>query len=90
MLGDIGAAGRAARTIIGEAVNAASRLEAETKLRGVEALISEAVLSDAGLAVPDEALLTLELRGVQVPVRALALAQVVDLRDRISDLTPGP
>jgi len=73
VLGEIGAAGQAPRTLIGDSVNAASRLEAETKALGVEALVSLSVLRAAGVALPPEGLTTFALRGVAEPVAALVV-----------------
>ena len=81
VMGEIGAAGEAPRTIIGESVNAASRLEAKTKDLAVEALVSEAVLRAADIALATSELVSLELRGVNEPVRSLALdhaSKIVD------------
>lgn len=80
VLGEIGAAGNAPRTIIGETVNAASRLEAKTKDLGVEVLISSAVLDSAGIDLTPLDLTTLELRGVRAPVESLALARAREIK----------
>lgn len=79
VLGEIGAAGNAPRTIIGETVNAASRLEAMTKEMGVQALVSGPVLTGAGVAVEGLDLVALELRGVRQPVPALAVQDAAAL-----------
>ncbi|WP_422063058.1 adenylate/guanylate cyclase domain-containing protein [Shimia sp.] len=73
VLGEIGAANLAPRTIIGDTVNAASRLEGETKALGVEALVSASVLEAAGYDPTQHDLKVLNLRGVAKPVHALAL-----------------
>ena len=78
VLGEIGAAGNAPRTLIGDTVNAASRLEGKTKELGVELLISEALLLSAGIEVSGLDMETLELRGVAAPLRALALKTGAD------------
>ncbi len=78
--GEIGAAGNAPRTIIGETVNAASRLEACTKDMGVQVLVSEPVLRGAGIETQSLEMQDLELRGVRHPVPALALAQASALK----------
>lgn len=79
VLGEIGAAGHAPRTIIGETVNAASRLEAMTKEVGVEVLVSDAVLEAAGIETAPLDLITLDLRGVRAQVRALALRRATGI-----------
>ncbi|WP_424831289.1 adenylate/guanylate cyclase domain-containing protein [Ruegeria sp.] len=79
VLGEIGAAGHASRTIIGDAVNVASRLEGETKAQGVELLVSEELLRAADVAVDPEAIQSFELRGVSQPVPALPVARAADL-----------
>lgn len=79
VLGEIGAAGQAPRTIIGETVNAASRLEAATKELSVELIVSEAVLRAAAVETVDLELVTLNLRGVAEPVRALAVPRAMQL-----------
>jgi len=91
VLGEIGAAGNAPRTIIGETVNAASRLEAATKDLSVELIVSEAVLRAAGIDLSGLDLVTLELRGVAEPVRALAVARAMQLSDMMkpSQTPPG-
>ncbi len=73
VLGEIGAAGNAPRTLIGDAVNTASRLEGRTKDLGVELLVSEPLLHSAGIETEGFEFLTLELRGVANPLRALAV-----------------
>ncbi len=72
VLGEIGAAGNAPRTLIGDTVNAASRLESETKTLGVELLVSAQVLEAAQLLDDDTPLQEFALRGVSEPVFALA------------------
>ena len=90
VLGEIGAAGNAPRTLIGDTVNTASRLEGKTKELGVQLLISEATLSGAGYDSAAFDLVTLELRGVSEPLAALAIDAGADL-DKMLDvaaLTP--
>ncbi|SDD06543.1 adenylate/guanylate cyclase domain-containing protein [Ruegeria marina] len=79
VLGEIGAGGHAPRTIIGDTVNAASRLEAETKALGVELLVSEAVLVAAGIETTGLDLQEFTLRGVPEPVRALPVSDAARL-----------
>lgn len=84
VMGEIGAAGNAPRTIIGETVNAASRLEAMTKEIGVEALVSAAVLEGAGIDIEPLDLMTLDLRGVRAPVRSLAVSHASGMADLLN------
>ncbi len=86
VLGEIGAAGRAPRTIIGEAVNAASRLEGKTKDLGVELLVSQEVLTCAGYDAQMFDLMTLDLRGVPDPITALAMTRAADLEQALDGL----
>ncbi len=79
VLGEIGAAGNAPRTIIGETVNAASRLEAATKDLSVELLVSQEVLQAAQVETSALDLITLDLRGVARPVLALAVPRAINL-----------
>lgn len=79
VLGEIGAASDAPRTIIGDTVNAASRLEGKTKELGVELLVSQPVLDCAGIDTASLDLIPLELRGVAEPIPALALASGQEL-----------
>lgn len=83
VLGEIGTAENAPRTIIGDTVNAASRLEAETKALGVEALVSASLLNAAGVAVENLNLVALSLRGVAHPVEALAVPKGSELADSL-------
>jgi adenylate cyclase len=73
VLGEIGAAGNAPRTLIGDTVNTASRLEGKTKELGVQLLISESVLKSAGIDTGGLNLIELELRGLTHPLPTLAL-----------------
>ncbi|WP_333781869.1 adenylate/guanylate cyclase domain-containing protein [Shimia sp. MMG029] len=81
VIGEIGAAQHAPRTIIGDTVNAASRLEGATKELGVELLVSESALRAVGQDVDRLDLEILELRGVSKPVLALPVQIGSDLRD---------
>lgn len=83
VLGEIGAAGNAPPTIIGDTVNAASRLEGQTKELSVQLLVSRQLLNSAGIDTDRLQLVTLQLRGVTDPVQALAVSDGRDL-DRIT------
>ncbi|PSL20210.1 adenylate/guanylate cyclase domain-containing protein [Shimia abyssi] len=79
VLGEIGAAENAPRTIIGDTVNAASRLEAKTKDLGVETLVSRDVLLAAGVDLAPLKLQLVELRGVAQPLSVLAVPRAANL-----------
>ncbi|WP_245510725.1 adenylate/guanylate cyclase domain-containing protein [Antarcticimicrobium sediminis] len=89
VLGEIGAAGNAPRTIIGDTVNAASRLEGKTKELGVEVLVSQTVLHSAGIDTDALDFVTLDLRGVATPVIALSMASGQDLAPLLVDTAPA-
>ncbi|WP_010441793.1 adenylate/guanylate cyclase domain-containing protein [Ruegeria conchae] len=86
VLGEIGAAKHAPRTIIGDAVNVASRLEAETKALGVELLVSDKVLDAAGLQCDPRDLREFSLRGVSEPVPALPVRHAAYLESQTTPL----
>ena len=79
VLGEIGSAAHAPRTIIGDSVNTASRLEAQTKELGVELLISARVLQAAGYGAKDFPLQEFRLRGVAEPLAALPVEHAAAL-----------
>lgn len=83
VLGEIGAAKHAPRTIIGDAVNVASRLEGETKALGVELLVSADVLAAADLHCDPGNLRDFQLRGVAKPVPALPVTHASELERQI-------
>jgi adenylate cyclase len=87
VLGEIGTTGNAPRTLIGSAVNAASRLEAKTKELGVELLISDTVVQAAGMAAPQDLFQDFALRGVDHPVRALPVARASSLEQLLTAQT---
>ncbi|MEM8732334.1 MAG: adenylate/guanylate cyclase domain-containing protein [Pseudomonadota bacterium] len=75
VLGEIGAADHAPRTIIGDTVNAASRLEGETKTMKVELLVSGSVLEAAGHDIAFLPMVSMTLRGRDEPLEALPVAR---------------
>lgn len=89
VVGEIGAAGAAPRTIIGEAVNTASRIEGKTKELGVELLITEPVLTNAGYPPSQDLLQMLDLRGVPHPVSAVALAKASMTTQLLEEIAKG-
>ncbi len=82
VLGEIGAVKHAPRTIIGDAVNVASRLEAETKALNVELLVSEDLLRAAGVTQGLDELRDFNLRGVSEAVSALPVRRATSLTQR--------
>jgi len=79
VLGEIGAAGQAPRTLIGDTVNAASRLEGGTKGLGVQALISIDVLEAAGAVTDSAAMIEMDLRGRDTALAALPVLDATQL-----------
>ncbi|MEM9049036.1 MAG: adenylate/guanylate cyclase domain-containing protein [Pseudomonadota bacterium] len=77
--GEIGAAGTAQITIIGDAVNMAARLEGMCKPLQAQAVISRPVLEEAGVYLPDAAWQNLNLRGVHLDVQAIPLRSAADI-----------
>lgn len=80
VVGTTGTETRLKFTVIGNTVNVASRLQAATRDLGCEGLYSVAALTAAGF-VPSEMARVhdVQLRGHQVPVAAVALAQNIAL-----------
>ena len=87
VLGEIGAAGLAPRTLIGDTVNTASRLEGQTKTLGVQALVSLDVLMAAGLETDGADLLSLDLRGRETSLVALPVRDATMLRAHLSTVS---
>ncbi|MBE1284266.1 MAG: 2Fe-2S iron-sulfur cluster binding domain-containing protein [Rhodobacteraceae bacterium] len=79
VLGEIGVVGNAPRTIIGDSVNAASRLEQQTKALSIELLISKPVLDAAQVPTDGLELQEFELRGVSEPISALPVQRAATL-----------
>ncbi len=88
VLGEIGAAGHAPRTLIGSTVNAASRLEAKTKDLGVELLVSREVFAAADIGDPTNGYQDFDLRGVDGTITALPLPRASSLADVVAALSP--
>ena len=88
VLGEIGA-GKAPRTIIGDAVNTASRLEAKTKDLGVPLLVTKDLLEVADITLADERFEVLELRGVDRQISALAIENPTEVTRMMAEARPG-
>lgn len=86
VIGEIGAAGNAPRTIIGDSVNTASRLEGASKDQEVELIVSASVLQAAGYQHLDLDMQTLSLRGVAEPLSALPVRRASDLPQLLGSL----
>ncbi len=85
VVGEIGAAGHASKTIIGDAVNVASRLESETKALKVELLVSQELLKAAGVVVPQNDIRLFQLRGVSEPIPALPVTRASTLEQNATE-----
>jgi len=83
VVGQIGHAGTASVTVIGNTVNAASRLEALTKEKGCQLIVSSEVLAQAGLDLAG-------FRREDVAVRGLSATRSVALIARARDLPDIP
>jgi len=86
VLGEIGAAGNAPRTLIGDTVNTASRIEGVTKEYKVQAFVSAPLLSAAGHDLPMSAMAALELRGLSEPLHAWPIKEATDLWEQLATL----
>ena len=91
VLGEIGAAGAAPRTLIGDAVNTASRLEGQTKALKVQALLSVDLLQATGMTVTTSEMTDLSLRGREGVLAALPVPDAARLQDQLEALgAPAP
>lgn len=89
VLGEIGAAGNAPRTLIGDTVNTASRIEGVTKEFGVQALISVPLLKAAGHNLPEDQLTALTLRGLTEPLDAWPVKNADTLAEQLNAIEVG-
>lgn len=86
VLGEIGAAGQAPRTLIGDTVNTASRLEGATKEHQVQVFISERLLQAADHDLDPRHFTALHLRGLSTPLLALPIKEASALAAQLSSL----
>lgn len=68
VLGEVGSSRRLEFATIGDTVNVAARLEAATRNANVRALVSDAVIEDAGVQKPFEHAGPLDIRGRAEPI----------------------
>ncbi len=81
VVGQIGHAGTASVTVIGNTVNAASRLEALTKDKGCQLIVAADVLAHAGLALDAFPREEVEIRGLSAPRSVALIERARDLPD---------
>jgi adenylate cyclase len=79
LLGRIGYGEAVDFTVIGNAVNVASRLEALSKEKGFQVVLSRAVAERAGWNADPESLLEVSVRGVDEPIEVIGLVRGRDL-----------
>jgi adenylate cyclase len=79
VLGRIGYGETAALTVIGSTVNVASRLEALTKEKGCQLILSAEVARYAGLPADDGGLETVELRGLSQSLKITKVSKARNL-----------
>lgn len=84
VLGEIGAAGQAPRTLIGDTVNTASRIEGVTKEHKVQVFVSQPLLHAAGHNLPKDEMKALELRGLSAPLLAWPVEEASDLTAQLA------
>jgi adenylate cyclase len=84
VVGSVGGGGRLEFSVIGDAVNVAARVQAQTREIGAVVLLTEAALSamnmrDSGVYAKGEA----ELRGIADPVRLYSTSTALDERSTL-------
>ena len=79
VIGRIGWGAAALPTVIGPAVNIASRLESLAKARNVALAVSRQCVAAAGLSLEGCAVEEVEIRGLEAPFPVLLVARVGDL-----------
>lgn len=79
VVGRIGHAETASETVIGSTVNAASRLEALTKEKSVQLIVSEAVLKRAGIAGEGFPREDVTVRGLSTPLGVVLIGRAREL-----------
>src|SRR6185437_16101532 len=79
LMGRIGYGPNVDVTVIGSAVNVASRLEAISKEKGAQIVISREVARLAGWNPPLELVSTVNVRGMKAPIEIVAIGRGRDL-----------
>jgi adenylate cyclase len=79
IVGEMGYGKTVTVTAIGDAVNTASRLEAETKAHGVQLVVSDIVARHAGLDLGTFPLREIEIRGREEKLAVRIVASAKDL-----------
>ncbi|MBV9112302.1 MAG: 2Fe-2S iron-sulfur cluster binding domain-containing protein [Hyphomicrobiales bacterium] len=87
--GRIGAGRAATRTVIGPAVNVASRLEAVAKARGAELALSRAAAEWAALDITPYKVEKEEMRGLDHPIEVVLIERLAALDAMSVEAVPG-
>ena len=87
VIGQIGDSHSAALTVIGQTVNEASRLEALTKEKGCQLILSKIVADHAGLDASAGAVTTVEVRGSGTPIEIIMIEAARELLVQSSPVT---